>query len=143
MEKRVQKALQQAEFLKKQSDSIPWKLDEPWTQYHHAQDTEGETWQPSRGAYTSTQAHLTDVTGLALHSWNIDFMLPFSESWMGAALADLNKLLSQLPSVATTATVINFQECIPGGLITISQQEWVRERFYMTDLGASTWASEA
>ncbi|KAI0410048.1 hypothetical protein F4802DRAFT_12092 [Xylaria palmicola] len=69
-------------------------------------------------------------------------MLPFAESRMEAALAHLEKLLSQLSS-PNTAVVINLQECIPSDFVTISRQQWVRDRFYMTDLDVASWASDA
>lgn len=58
---------------------------------------------------------------------------------MSAALAHLEELTTQLPS--TTAVAINLQECHPSDLINISQKKWVRERFFMTDLDTSAWAS--
>lgn len=66
-------------------------------------------------------------------------MLPFAEARMDAALAHLEELTASLPS--TIAIAINLQECTPSDLITISQKQWVRDRFHITDLDSSAWAS--
>ncbi|KAI1199059.1 endonuclease/exonuclease/phosphatase family protein [Nemania serpens] len=143
MEKRVQKAIQETVALKKNPDALPWKLDEPWAQRFYSWDSEEEAWKPASAANGAHEQTSSGVSALAFYSWNIDFMLPFAESRMEAALAHLEKLLSQLSSPTTTAVVINLQECIPSDLATISRQQWVRDRFYMTDLDASSWASDA
>lgn len=58
---------------------------------------------------------------------------------MSAALTHLEELTAGLPS--TTAVAINLQECTASDLITISQKQWVRDRFHITDLDSSAWAS--
>ncbi|KAI0398065.1 endonuclease/exonuclease/phosphatase family protein [Xylariaceae sp. FL0594] len=143
MQTRVQKAIQQAVALRKQPNSIPWKDDEPWPQPFYSWDTEEETWQPVSANSSSHESVSTSIDTLALYSWNIDLMLPVPESRMNTALAHLEKLFDQLPSVSTTAVVINLQECIPSDLVTIGRQAWVRDRFYMTDTDATNWASAA
>jgi len=75
-----------------------------------------------------------------LYSWNIDFMLPYAEARMTAALAHLEHITAQeLPS--TTAIVINLQECTPSDLHTLSSNPWVRATFHLTDLDSAAWAS--
>ncbi|KAI0000080.1 endonuclease/exonuclease/phosphatase family protein [Xylariaceae sp. FL0662B] len=139
MDEIVQKAIQQAEALKTDPGSVPWKSDEPWPQAYHSWNAEKEEWQPTE----SSTSHSTGISTLALFSWNIDFMLPFPESRMDAALAHLEALTSQPLSTATTAVVINLQECTPSDLITIGQKQWIRDNFYVTDIDSSAWASGA
>ncbi|KAI0197636.1 endonuclease/exonuclease/phosphatase family protein [Astrocystis sublimbata] len=143
MEKRVQKAFQEAVALKKNPGALPWKLDEPWAQRFYSWDAEEEAWKSASTANGVHQQTSGNISSLAFYSWNIDSMLPFAESRMEAALAHLEKLLSQLPSPSATAVVINLQECIPSDLATISRHKWVRDSFYMTDLDSSSWASDA
>lgn len=143
MERLVRKAIQATAALKKTPEQVPWQLDEPWHQPYYAWDIEGEAWEfrkPSQSLRSHTKNHSgNSLSSIALYSWNIDFMLPYAEARMHAALSHLDELTTCLPS--TTAVVINLQECIPSDLITISQQAWVRDRFYITDLDSSSWGS--
>lgn len=143
MDELVQKAIRQATEQKKPSELLPWKPDEPWPQPYYLWDLEGEVWQPIKPPYatspTNHQAPSPGITTVILYSWDIDFMLPFAEARMNAALAHLEELTNHLAS--TTAVVINLQECTPSDLISISQKQWVRDRFYITDLDSSAWAS--
>ncbi|RYP13138.1 hypothetical protein DL767_010897 [Monosporascus sp. MG133] len=143
MEELMQKAMQQAIALKIQPDSIPWKPDEPWAQPYYSWNTDKEEWQPIKpsASHSSDQTHYTGITTLALYSWNIDFMLPFPETRMDAALAHLEELTAQLLSTTPTAVGISLQECVPSDLVAISQKQWIRDRFYITDIDASAWAS--
>lgn len=100
-------------------------------------------WQPikpSSAAFpTKDKVPSSNINAVALYSWNIDCMLPFAEARMNAALVHLEELTAGLPS--TPAVAINLQECTPSDLITISQKYWVRDRFPITDLDSSAWAS--
>lgn len=139
----VQKAIQQSQAQKKSPELIPWKSDEPWPQPYYSWDGEMEVWEPikpsSAASATKNEAPSPDIPTIALYSWNIDFMLPFAEARMIAALAHLEELTNGLPP--TTAVAIGLQECTPSDLITISQAQWVRDRFHITDLDSSAWAS--
>ncbi|KAI5859430.1 endonuclease/exonuclease/phosphatase family protein [Durotheca rogersii] len=141
MDELFQKAIKQAAAQKKQPELIPWKSDEPWPQPYYSWDSGSEVWQLFKPltSPSNDESQSSSISAIAVYSWNIDFMLPFAETRMKAALAHLEGLTSQLAS--TTAIVINLQECTPSDLITISQQEWVRDRFYITDLDSSAWAS--
>ena len=146
MDARVQKAIQQTIALHKDPGSVPWKPDEPWRQTHYAWDSEEEAWQPAPTTLnrSSSQAsNAAEIRTLALYSWNIDFMLPYAESRMQAALSYLESSIAQLPSPSSTAVVIFLQECIPSDLATISRQPWVRSRFHMTELDTSAWGNGA
>ncbi|CRG90004.1 hypothetical protein PISL3812_07045 [Talaromyces islandicus] len=139
MDKLVQNAIQMATALKKQPSSIPWKHDEPWPQPCYAWSNDKKEWQPATSSDSGSQ---TSISTLAVYSWNIDFMLPFPDERMDAALAHLHEqLTSELRTDSTTAVIINLQECVPSDLVAISQKQWVRDGFYMTDLDSSAWES--
>lgn len=146
MEELTQKAIQQSVALKKPPELTPWKADAPWPQAWYLWDSDVEIWQPIReprasdSAVTGAPGPSTGIiTAISLYSWNIDFMLPCAEARMSAALAHLEGLTGQLPQ--TTAAIIHLQEVTPSDLITISQQPWIREKFYLTDLDSSAWGS--
>ena len=147
MEELFKQAMQQAAALKKQPESVPWENDEPWAQPFHRWSAEKDAWEPvklpaSRNAEQTTSGG-DGLTSLALYTWNIDAIVPASEARMDAALAHLQELTGQLLSTPTTAVVIFLQECIPSDLKTIGQKQWIRDRFYLTDIDDSTWASGA
>ncbi|KAF7585981.1 hypothetical protein BBP40_009753 [Aspergillus hancockii] len=142
MDDLVKKAIQQAEALKKLPDTVPWKDDEPWAQLYYSWIEEKQEWQPAT-LRSGSQTHSTSISKVFLYSWNIDFMLPFPNTRMNAALAHLQELTSRPLSLQNAAVVINLQECVPSDLVIISQKQWVRDSFYMTDIDTSAWASGA
>ncbi|CAN8098066.1 unnamed protein product [Discula destructiva] len=77
---------------------------------------------------------------LPLYSWNIDFILPYAEKRMQAALSYLAHLTPR--SASNTATIIFLQECTPSDLATIASTPWVRDRFHLTDQDATNWATD-
>ena len=123
MEKLIAKAIQNAEALKKVPDSTSWKNDEPFTQPYYIWNEERKEWQ----------AELS----------NSDFMLPFPDIRMDAALAHLHKLTGELLSTSNTAVVIHLQECVPSDLANIGQKQWIRDNFFLTDINASAWGNGA
>ncbi|KAK7943305.1 uncharacterized protein PG986_012418 [Apiospora aurea] len=143
MDELMQKAIQQSGSQKRPLESSPWDLDDPWPQDYYSWDLEFEIWRPietpSTSLFISKESESSDITTIALYSWNIDFMLPCAEARMNAALAHLEELTARLPP--TTAAIINLQEITPSDLITISQKPWIRNGFFMTDLDNSAWAS--
>ncbi|KAK1144979.1 hypothetical protein N8T08_004694 [Aspergillus melleus] len=139
MDRLFQQALQQAAALKNRPDSIPWNPDEPWTQPSYTWIDEHKQWEPAPSSNHGTQS--ASISKIALYSWNIDFMLPFPETRMNAALAHLRGLTRESLSTPDTAVVIHLQECTPSDLITISQTQWIRDSFSLTDIDPSNWAS--
>lgn len=139
----VQKAIKQATIQKKSSELIPWEPDEPWPQTYYQWHKRSEIWQSIDPKHTNSSisdpSPSSDIHALALYSWNIDFMLPYAEARMMAALRHFETLVNLLPS--NTAIIINLQECTPSDLHTISTNQWVRERFYITDLDSYSWGS--
>ncbi|KAJ0414883.1 Endonuclease/exonuclease/phosphatase [Aspergillus carlsbadensis] len=126
--------------------SVPWKADEPHPQSYYTLDRNTSSWTPkvpsSSGAGADAGAGQSDdaaITNIALFTWNIDFMLPFAEARMRPALAHLDELTSSLP--ANTAVVIFLQECTSSDLSTIANTPWIQERFHITDLDHSAWAT--
>ncbi|KAF4964400.1 hypothetical protein FSARC_7665 [Fusarium sarcochroum] len=140
MEQIVQKAIQNAMALRKPSSSVPWQVDEPWTQSVYQWSAESSAWQPGQPPSSSGKSN---IVTLVVYSWNIDFMLPHADARMDAALAHLEELTRQHRSDENTAVVINLQECVPSDLVNIGKKQWIRDSFFLTDVDTSTWASGA
>ncbi|PPJ51034.1 hypothetical protein CBER1_07544 [Cercospora berteroae] len=119
----------------KKRPSIPWKLDEPWHQPYYVHD--GSKWT-AREAKVSNTSPSSNVSKLALYSWNIDFMLPFPESRMKAGL---NYLQEHVIQSEDTAVAIYLQECVESDLKTVSEQPWIQQNFCISDIDISNWAS--
>ncbi|KAK0625007.1 endonuclease/exonuclease/phosphatase family protein [Bombardia bombarda] len=123
--------------------SVPWNLDEPFPQSYYDFDGSASSWvskKPSANtAATPNNGDDTEITNIALYTWNIDFMLPFPEARMRPALAHLDELIRRLPP--TTAPVIFLQECTSSDLTTIAATPWVRERFHLSDINTANWAT--
>lgn len=120
--------------------SVPWSEDEPHPQSYHTFDLATSSWvskTPSSGNTQTTDKG--EINNIMLYSWNIDFMLPFADARMKPALAHLGNLISS--STMETAPVIFLQECTPSDVVTIANTAWVRERFHLTDLDATNWAT--
>lgn len=144
MEELVKKALQEAAALKKLPDAVPWKADAPWPQPCHVWSDKNEWESVKLPADQSTRkAASGGITSLAVYTWNIDAMLPFPEKRMEGGLAHLEELSKPLFSDSATAVVVFLQECVRSDLDTIAQNQWVRERFYVTDVDDAHWASGA
>ncbi|RYO87079.1 hypothetical protein DL764_008916 [Monosporascus ibericus] len=127
---------------------VPWTLDEPYDQPYYKHNETVQAWEPStprdhmssedRGQQPSDDG-ISPVDGLALYSWNIDQMLPFAEARMETALAYLEHLTALVTPKA--ATIIFLQECTLPYLETIARSQWVRDRFFITEVDASNWTS--
>lgn len=138
MEALMGQAMKDSATLRK--TSVPWSEDEPYPQSYHTFDPATSSWvskTPSSGE--GQVVSKGEINNIALYSWNIDFMLPFADARMKPALEHLGNLISS--SRPETAPVIFLQECTPSDLVTISSFAWVRERFNLTDLDATNWAT--
>ncbi|KXJ97191.1 Endonuclease/exonuclease/phosphatase [Microdochium bolleyi] len=127
--------------------SVPWQPDVPFPQAHYSFDSMSETWHPHESsqqqqgnAATPSSTGSREVTRIALYAWNIDFMLPFPEERMAAALGYLESLITASPS-QNTGVIIFLQECLVSDLRTIGQSSWVRDNFTITDVDGAMWAS--
>ncbi|KAI1177819.1 endonuclease/exonuclease/phosphatase family protein [Nemania sp. FL0916] len=136
-------AIQQVEAARKPASAQAWEPDKPHEQAFYAFDDKAQTWRvaesnTSSETVTATDAN-TQITKLALFSWNIDFMLPHASPRMRAALSELQTRIAGLPP--TTAVVVFLQECVSSDLEDIGAAPWVRKGFVRTDLDSKNWAS--
>jgi tyrosyl-DNA phosphodiesterase 2 len=128
------------ELVERKKKAVAYPADTPISQPYYTFSSSDGKWN-STDPETSTKA-TNDAAAphsLTLYSWNIDFMLPFAESRMAAALRHLESLVSAAPS--TTATVIFFAECLESDLKLIAEDQWVRKTFHITDLDGKYWTS--
>ncbi|KAG8161724.1 hypothetical protein KVR01_008711 [Diaporthe batatas] len=99
------------------------------------------------------------ITNLRLLTWNIDFMAPFPQARMAAALAYLQTVVEGVPEPSTTAVVICLQELrqdmpidldrpvsagrfdpqIADDLRQVAAAAWVQGRFLVSDLATDHW----
>lgn len=135
MEALFRQAMKDSATLRK--SSVPWKDDEPCAQSYYTFDSATSAWV-ARTPSDEIAAN-GGIAGIALYSWNIDFMLPFPEARMKPALAYLGNLVGS--NTTNTAPIIFLQECTPSDLATIAAAPWIRERFHLTDLDTSSWAT--
>ncbi|KAF2705084.1 hypothetical protein K504DRAFT_106641 [Pleomassaria siparia CBS 279.74] len=120
--------------------------------FHAFVDDEWRPFQP--GAVVTTSTTLSPppspLHSLHLVTWNIDFMAPYPQARMSAALSHLAGLVSSVPT--TSAVVVFLQEMAEWeGLASSSAREgsgdvallqgagWVQERFYMSDVDGGAW----
>ncbi|KAI0401673.1 Endonuclease/exonuclease/phosphatase [Xylaria palmicola] len=144
MNEAIKTALAQVEQAHKPAGSVPWEADTPFPQPIYTYKVSTHSWEPSPSptdpgplipAIPLPQA----LTGLAVFSWNVDFMVPHPRARMEAALSALQTLILSLP--AAVAAVVFLQECLPADLETIGATGWVRAAFRRTDVGDAFWAS--
>ncbi|KAI1772401.1 Endonuclease/exonuclease/phosphatase [Hypoxylon cercidicola] len=130
MDELVQRAIKQSDKV------ISWEPDQPHTQPFH---TYKQAWEQAKCKPPREANAAQGITRLALFSWNIDFKLPFAKARMDAALEHLDGLVSKLGR--ETAVVIYLQECIEWNLSTVGEKGWVRDKFNITDVDESNWAT--
>ncbi|KIX98718.1 uncharacterized protein Z520_05179 [Fonsecaea multimorphosa CBS 102226] len=133
MDPKLKKIIELIESKKKSSH--PWNRQERFDQPYFSFSPETSPWQqvvPSKSA--------PDVPGTAkfmLLSWNIDFMLPFTDERMRAAIKHLQSHVdgTSLPSV------IMLQEMLETDLALLQTQPWIRANYNMTDIDNKYWES--
>ncbi|KAH7412052.1 Endonuclease/exonuclease/phosphatase [Phaeosphaeria sp. MPI-PUGE-AT-0046c] len=76
---------------------------------------------------------------IRLISWNIDVLVPHSESRMRAALQYLEQLTTSSPP--EIATIIFLQEMSPSDMRQIRSSPWIASRFLLTDNDHRNWLS--
>lgn len=137
MNELVQKALR--EVASKAKTSVPWDFDKPHKQPYYTWT--GNEWK-AQDASSSTGQAASDISKLALYSWNIDFMLPYANSRMNKGVSHLKSLIEARASEkSSTATIIYLQECVDSDLKLLAFNPWVRETFALSDLDVSYWQS--
>lgn len=119
--------------------SVPWKNDEPWKQPWHFYSSHENHWRPVEAKAVPSPPSSSTIKRLALHSWNIDFMLPYPDSRMQAAIRHLESLVKQHKE--GTATVIFFQECLASDIDFLRASPWIQQNFAVTDTDSSNWQS--
>ena len=70
-------------------------------------------------------------------SWNIDFMLPYTNERM---LSALNHIQSHV-NATSLPTIIMLQEMLETDLALVQTQDWVRKNYTMTDIDNQYWES--
>ncbi|KUI63929.1 Tyrosyl-DNA phosphodiesterase 2 [Cytospora mali] len=140
MDAMIAHAIKDTTVLRK--SSVPWSPDEPSFQSYYAYDTTTHAWA-SKLLSTDVARNInsSEITNIALYTWNIDFLLPFAEARMKAALAYLDRLTNPESLPPTTAAVIFLQECTPSDLTTIAATPWVQARYHLTDVDPTNWAT--
>ncbi|KAI7251819.1 hypothetical protein KC343_g5710 [Hortaea werneckii] len=122
--------------------TVPWELDKPYAQPYYSWSAAAGT---SKGMWQAHNPSGHDdvkpsaVKSIMLHSWNIDFMLPFPDSRMRIAIRHLEDQVSR--QNASTATVIFLSECLHSDLRLITSDPWVQGAFHITDTDGSYWQS--
>lgn len=136
MDDLVKRAIGLAEQKTKTASSVPSKADEPWKQPWHVHSASKGEWEVQETPHRRPHA----VKRLVLYSWNIDFMLPFPESRMRAAIRHLQSLTQRRQS-SDTASVIFLQECVSSDLTLLAQDPWIQQTFAITDVSTENWQS--
>ncbi|KAF1972513.1 hypothetical protein BU23DRAFT_160005 [Bimuria novae-zelandiae CBS 107.79] len=137
----IQRAI--AASARLQKPTVSWAPDSPSPQPYHVFDTTTSSWVSKTPAKTPDTPVQSPIKGIALYTWNIDFMLPSASARMAAALSHLHTLISAhfSPSPDTAAPIIFLQECTPEDLEVIASTPWVRQRFALTDISPTHWST--
>lgn len=77
------------------------------------------------------------MTKFAVLSWNIDFMLPFADERMRAALKHVESHVTGTPAPA----IVMLQEMLESDLALIQAQPWIQANYNLTDIDARDWES--
>lgn len=136
MDEVVQKAIR--EVASKAKTSVPWELDKPHNQPYYTWT--GNEWKANNAGPSTNQA-ASDISKLALYSWNIDFMLPYPDSRMSKGISHLKSMIDRASDKSSTAYIIYLQECVESDLKLLASQQWIRDTFALTDLDISYWQS--
>ncbi|KAK4508143.1 hypothetical protein PRZ48_001881 [Zasmidium cellare] len=136
MDEVVQKAIR--EVAAKAKKSVPWEFDKPYDQPYYTWT--GNEWK-ANDASSSTNQTASDISKLALLSWNIDFMLPYADSRMSKGISHLKSFIDKDTEKTSTANVIYLQECVETDLELLASHPWIRETFVLTDVDISYWQS--
>lgn len=95
-------------------------------------------WLPATSSAHPTARSISAQT-LRLLTWNIDMQAPFPSPRMAGALAHLSALIAALP--ASQPVIVFLQEMSVSDLQQIQEAPWIRARFLITDLDATSWKS--
>ena len=131
-ERRIKEAI--AKMMASKKTSHPWAREQPHPQAYYAFDRTAEAWRPARSTAPTMSSPPPPIR---LLTWNIDMLMPGGEPRMKAALHYLQSLVADVQD----PSVIMFQEMTETDLVQIQAADWIRERFYLTDLNSESWES--
>ncbi|EXJ74197.1 uncharacterized protein A1O5_02491 [Cladophialophora psammophila CBS 110553] len=133
MDPKLKKIIELIESKKKPSH--PWNRQERVNQPYFSFSPEPASWQPVTPSKSAIQG--ANLSGFMLLSWNIDFMLPFTDERMRAALKHLRSHVegTSLPSV------VMLQEMLETDLALLQAEPWIRSNYHLTDLDNKYWES--
>ncbi|KAK4162262.1 5'-tyrosyl-DNA phosphodiesterase [Cladorrhinum sp. PSN259] len=100
------------------------------------------TWErvsPESGQHDDDGSDISPPKEFSILSWNIDFQREFAEPRMRAALNHVWSLISERKT--DSSSIIMFEEMEVCDLEVIGEQEWVREGYWVTDIGKEFWKS--
>ena len=96
--------------------------------------------QPQAGSRTTSS--YSSQPWFHLITWNIDMKAPYGTLRMRRALSHLHRdLLASLPPAEPV--VIFFQEMTAADIALICGTQWVRERFFVTDVDVRRWSGRS
>ncbi|KIW20176.1 hypothetical protein PV08_00751 [Exophiala spinifera] len=121
----------------KKKPSHPWKREERHSQPYYTFSPSTSSWDAVTPAPSRPSDSPSTPNTFTLVSWNIDFMLPYPDERMAAALNHLQSLTTQ----TSNPTVILLQEMLESDLSLIQAQAWVRSGYHMTDVANTHWES--
>ena len=118
----------------KKKTSHPWNRQERYAQPYYTYSAQNNTWNEgslSQGPATTT------FSGFSILSWNIDFMLSFTNERMSMALKHLKTHVDS----TSLPTIIMLQEMLETDLELIMSIPWITSSYNLTDLNAQHWES--
>jgi len=133
MDPKLLKIIQLIESKKKSSH--PWERQKRFQQPYYSYETQEKTWKEmSSNSGTKTARPFPKISIL---SWNIDFMLPFTDQRMAVALKHLESHVTD----SSSPTIIMLQEMLVSDLELIKAQPWVTSAYNITDVDDRHWES--
>src|ERR1700742_2363375 len=104
----------------KKKPSHPWARQERYAQPYYSFSSSEGSWQEASPSNPSGNS-AASAGRFSILSWNIDFMLPYTDERMAAAL----KHLESHVGATSLPTIIMLQEMLETDLILIRAQPWI------------------
>ncbi|KIX01754.1 uncharacterized protein Z518_09481 [Rhinocladiella mackenziei CBS 650.93] len=133
MDPKLKRVIELIESKKKPSH--PWKRQERYDQPYYSFWAQHVEWKETLPSKSSSASPI--VPRFLILSWNIDFMFPYTEERMIAAL----KHLESHVNASSVPAIIMLQEMLESDLTLIKGQPWVRTNYNLTDIDAKYWES--
>lgn len=119
----------------KKKPSPPWKRQARYDQPYYSFSPEHGSWQETDPPTSAPS--ISAPSRFSILSWNIDFMLPYTDERMAAAL----KHLESHVNATSLPAIIMLQEMLETDLTLIQAQPWIRQNYNLTDLDNKYWES--